>query len=233
MDSSRLADLKHQYRRAQGSVNYWNNAARSAQRAADKHEGTRRQDDLARVAEFTNKAIEAQQRLDAIKAQLTELDPQGARARQLAALRRAITRAHQEIARYKPLASLPGTQQAHWQQRLTGRQLKLQQLLDALTRHKKEDELNANRQLAKQDHNAAVNRAYSCTPISSAIEVLHHNLAQTNLQAIQQHRTAVIEALQTAIDEARRQGDQARADQLGHALAYQLELAEPGGTTTH
>ena len=234
---SALDQLKHEFRRLQGSVNYWNNAARAAQRDADKHTGQRKDNDLKRLAESLDQAIAAQKQLDQVKAQLTELDPKGARARQLNALRSAIARANREIARFEHLAALPGqSDQArqHWQTRLANRKDKLQQLLDALTRHNSETASLANQQRNLADMIAATDRAYSCTPISTAAELMLGQ-AQTPEQQRQsaQQTAAVVQGLQTAIQDARRRGDLTRADQLQAALEYQLELAQPDGTTTH
>ena len=130
-----ITELKDQYRRAQGSVNYWSNAARAAQRDADKHTGQRQAHDLARLANFQIKAIEANKQLDDIKAQLSELDPQGARARQLTAIRSAIARANRHIAHIQHLADLPGQSEhtiGHYRAKLNAKRAKLAQLTDAL-----------------------------------------------------------------------------------------------------
>lgn len=166
-DKTALDQLRHQFRRLQGSVNFWTNAARAAQRDADKHTGQRHNNDLQRLAEFTDKALAANKQLDHIKTQLQELDPKGSRARQLNALRSAIARANREIRRYEHLANLPGQSaesKEHWHARLNQRKAKLQQLLEALANNNTELQRLAQRQRDQAHHAAITDRAYSYNP---------------------------------------------------------------------
>mgnify|MGYP003576094005 CR=1 FL=1 len=170
-DKTAIDQLRQQFRRLQGSVNYWNNAARAAQRGADNHTGQRKEDDLKRLAEFNKKAIAAQQQLDQVKNQLTELDPKGARARQLNALRSAIARANREIQHCQHLANLPGQSseaKEHWQARLTRRQAKLQQLLDGLANHNTKLNRLAQQKRDQAELIAVADRAYSYDPLDPA-----------------------------------------------------------------
>ena len=182
MSQSRLAELKNQYRRAQGSVNFWSNAIRSARRAADKHSGARQAADLARLKDFESKAAAAQQQLTQIKAQLTELDPQGARARQLNALRSAIARANKDIAQLQHLADLPGQSQdtlSHYQAKLNTKRAKLAQLVDALNHERADNEAAAAKQQAIAEHRAIVEAAYSFNPEApdAAQQLAEHDAA--------------------------------------------------------
>lgn len=162
MDKSKLNELRKEFRRLQGSVNYWKNAARAARRDADRHVGERQALDLARLADCEKKAVQASQQLDGIKAQLTELDPKGARARQLNALRSAIGRAKREILHFAHLAKI--SNDASYRQlcetRLARRQTKLAQLEQAL--------LEQHRELAKLADDQEQKRQYLAKHIAIA-----------------------------------------------------------------
>ena len=229
-DKTAFDQLRQQFRRLQGSVNYWNNAARAAQRGADKHTGQRKNHDLQRLAEFTNKALAANKQLDQIKTQLTELDPKGARARQLNALRSAIARANREIQHCEHLANLPGQNtpsKEHWQARLTRQQAKLQQLLDALAKHNAELNRLAQQQRGQAELIAATDRAYGYHPFDPA-ELQHSkpaNAGSTDMAELDPPQIRqVIDGLCKAIATARQAGDLARAESLTDVLAHQLEL---------
>ena len=181
-DKTAIDQLRQQFRRLQGSVNYWNNAARAAQRGADKHTGQRKNHDLQRLAEFTNKALAANKQLDQIKTQLTELDPKGARARQLNALRSAIARANKDIAQLQHLADLPGQSQdtlSHYQAKLNTKRAKLAQLVDALNHERADNEAAAAKQQAIAEHRAIVEAAYSFNPEApdAAQQLAEHDAA--------------------------------------------------------
>lgn len=236
MSTSHLAELKDQFRRLQGSVNYWNNAARAARKNAERHEGTRRERDLARLAELEKKAIAAQQQLDQIKAQLTELDPKGARTRQLRSLSSAIERARREIGRFEHLSKLPGqtddTRQ-HWEQRLATRRKKLQQLLEAKKKHASDTEQLANQQRAMRECLAIAARPHSYS-LDAEIQRQEARYSGLAVAAATTQQPGAVDALKKAIEHALRAGDQATADTLAAALAFQLEAdPPPSASSTH
>ena len=181
MNASTIEALRHEFRRLQGSVNYWNNAARAAQQDADRHTGTRQARDLARLADCEQKAIAAAKELNQIKDQLTELDPNGARARQSHALRSAIARAKRDVAHFQHLASLPGQNPVtrdHINRRLANRLAKLVQLNTALAKEKAEAEHLARYKRAEREHLAVIDQVIGYDPMKGTDEDQAEALAE-------------------------------------------------------
>ena len=179
--ASAIEELRHQFRRLQGSVNFWNNAARGARQDADRHTGTRQAQDLARLADCEHKAIAAAKQLNHIKDQLTELDPNGARARQNNALRSAIARAKRDVAHFEHLAALPGQNTVtrhHINRRLTNRLAKLAQLNNALAKQKAEAEHLARHKRAQREHLAVIDQLIGYDPMKGTDEDQAQALAE-------------------------------------------------------
>ena len=104
LDKAKYAELRHQTRQLQGSVNYWNNVARAARRATQNHQGARLAADLKRLAEAEARATASQQKLDALRAQFAELDPHGKAERQVRSTRTLISRTKRLIDKETNLA---------------------------------------------------------------------------------------------------------------------------------
>lgn len=239
MHSSALAQLKDHYRRAQGSVNYWNNAARAARKDVHRHTGQRKDNDCLRLANCETKAIEAAKQLEAIKAQLTELDPHGAHARQHNAMRSAINRAQRDIQHFEHLASLPGQNehtQAQHHTRLAQRRAKLLQLQEALARHN----TNINQQVEQRQaqHNDLAIARSICRGIDQHTALLNADAQQPRPVTTTHNRptpAALVQALNAAIQLAKQHGELTQVHQLQQILAGQLEqlafkqdLQQPG-----
>lgn len=235
---NRIAELRRLYRIKQGSLNYWNNAARAARVDVERHDGRRQENDRRRLAEFEKKALAAHEALELVKAQLNELDPEGVKARQANALRSAIARAHREMQHFEVLAGSAGTAEIrqYYDKKIDARRVKLAELEEALSGLKDQAERLAQDKLDLVEHMAIVNKAYRPNPLAEQLKTDAIPAFGTDAPALSEltpdDRQALIAALITGIDDAERRNDLAGAERLAVALEYQLELSDdpPDGT---
>lgn len=226
----RLAELLHEYHAARGSVSYWTQATRAAERDAQKHEGQRQENDLARMTRCKAKQDEARTRFDNIKEQLTALDPHGSKTRQNNALASAIARAKRELkyCQNREREATSDDQRHYWHDLAEKRRAKLAELQAAQANIKHANESAGERELEQTNNLAIASAPYAGDELSDELQQCAdaHDIAsaqETSILSLRD-RHLVAAGLHRARIHAEARGDLAEADRLAAALKHQLEL---------